>query len=65
MGGKTSYASIKKYEDKTYDKFLLRLPKGQKEHIKGHAESRGESLNGFIQRAINETVLRDTQESES
>ena len=27
--------------------------------VKAHAEQRGESLNGFIQRAIDETIQRD------
>lgn len=62
MGGKTSYASIKKYEDKAYDKVLLRLPKGQREEIKAHAAQKdGGSVNAFINRAINETMERDTE----
>lgn len=59
MGGKNSYESIKRYEDKTYDKVLVRMPKGRKEIIKDHAESHGESVNGFINRAITETMGRD------
>lgn len=42
---------------------LKRVPLDvQKEHyekIKAHAESRGESVNGFIKRAIDETMSRD------
>ena len=41
------------------DKILLALPKGQKEVIKAHAGTRGESVNGFIGRAIKETIERD------
>ena len=59
MGGKTSYESIKKYEDKAYDKILLRLPKGRKEELKAHAESQGESVNGFINRAIDEAMKEE------
>ncbi|MEG1564428.1 MAG: Arc family DNA-binding protein [Bacteroides sp.] len=58
MGGKNSYASIKRYEDKAYDKVLLRLPKGDKETIQAHAEAHSESMNGFINRAISETMER-------
>lgn len=29
------------------------------EEIKAHADSKGESLNGFIKRAIDETMERD------
>lgn len=59
MGGKNSYESIKRYEDKAYDKVLVRLPKGTKENIQAHAEAHSESVNGFINRAITETMERD------
>lgn len=59
MGGKNSYESIKRYEDKAYDKILVRMPKGQKDLIQAHAEAQGESTNGFINRAISETIERD------
>ena len=61
MGGKNSYESIKRYEDKAYDKVLVRMPKGQKELIQAHAEAHGESTNGFINRAISETMERDKE----
>lgn len=59
MGGKNSYESIKRYQDKAYDKILIRLPKGQKDTIQVHAQAQGESVNGFIGRAISETMERD------
>ena len=59
MGGKNSYESIKRYEDKAYDKVLVRLPKGQREVIQSFAQSRGESVNGFINAAISEKMERD------
>ena len=59
MGGKNSYESIKRYEDKAYDKILVRMPKGQKDLIQAHAEAQGESTNGFINRAISEPMERD------
>lgn len=59
MGGKNSYESIKRYEDKAYDKILVRMPKGQKDLIQAHAEAQGESTNGFINRAISETMERN------
>ena len=59
MGGKNRYESIKRYEDKAYDKILVRMPKGQKDLIQAHAEAQGESTNGFINRAISETMERD------
>ena len=59
MGGKNSYESIKRSEDKAYDKVLVRFPKGKKDIIKTHAEAHNESVNGFINRAIDEAIERD------
>lgn len=41
------------------DRISLALPKGTKERIQTHAKKRGESVNGFIGRAVNETMERD------
>ena len=57
--GKPSTAAQNRYIAKAYDRVNLTLPKGRKEEVKAHAEQRGESLNGFIQRAIDETNQRD------
>lgn len=48
-----------KYEAKAYDKTLIRLPKGRLDEIRAHIEPAGESLNGFINRAIAEAIERD------
>ena len=37
------------------------VPKGEKDLIQAHAEAHGESTNGFINRAISETVERDNE----
>ena len=39
------------------------LHKGRKEQIKSHAEDRGESVNVFINHAINETIARDNNDT--
>jgi len=57
--GKASTKAQNKYIAKAYDRVNLTLPKGQKETIQAHAEARSESLNGFINRAIGETIERD------
>lgn len=44
------------------DEIKLRVPKGQKEVIKAHADRNGESVNGFISRAIDETMKRDQED---
>lgn len=64
MGGKTSAKSKNEWIAKAYDRINLTLPKGQKDIIKAHAESRGESVNGFITRAIGETMERDKSTGE-
>ena len=48
-----------KWIAKAYDRVNLTLPKGQKEVVQAHASTRGESVNGFIGRAILETMERD------
>ena len=64
-GGKSMPASkaqqraVSKYMKENYDEIKVRVEKGQKDIIKAHAEARGESVNGFIGRAIDETMERD------
>ena len=62
MGGKNSYESIKRYEDKAYDKVLVRMPKGRKDEIQAFAAQTGESVNGFINRAIGEAMGESPQQ---
>ena len=47
-----------KYNLKAYDRVELKVKKGKKETIKAHAESKGESINAFVNRAIDETIER-------
>ena len=42
-----------------FEKILLRLAPEEKENIKAHADSLNESVNGFVLRAIRETIQRD------
>lgn len=56
---KAQMAATAKYEAKVYDKILVRFPKGKKDEMQAHAEARSESVNGFINRAITETMERD------
>lgn len=60
MARTNSQASTARYEAKVYDKTLIRLRKGELDAVRIHAASQGESLNGFLNRAIRETVERDT-----
>lgn len=58
---KTSATVKNRYNAKAYDRIGLVVPKGQKDIIKTHAEARGESVNGFIQRAINQAMQNDNE----
>ncbi|MCH5300956.1 MAG: hypothetical protein J1E56_06520 [Ruminococcus sp.] len=48
-----------KYNAKAYEEIKVRVYKGEKDKIKTHAEQQGESVNGFVKRAIDETIERD------
>ncbi len=56
---KAQQAAVNRYVKEKYDRVLLTMPKGQKDEIKVHAAARGESVNGFITRAISETMERE------
>lgn len=56
---KAQQASVNKYVKANYDRINVTFPKGRKEEIQAHAAARGESVNGFIGRAIDETMERD------
>ncbi len=57
---KAQQKAVNKYVKEKYDRVLLTMDKGRKETIKAHAEALGESVNGFINRAITEAMERDT-----
>ena len=53
---KAQQRAVSKYMKENYDEIKVRMEKGQKNTIKAHAEARGESVNGFVNRAIAETM---------
>lgn len=64
MPGKVSAAQLRataKYEKAKLDHIHLRLQKGKKQIIQDHAAARGESVNGFVSRAIDEAMERDNR----
>ena len=61
MGGKASAASKNAWNARNYDRINLIVKKGQQQVIQQHAEKAGESVNGFINRAIEEAMQRDQQ----
>ena len=44
-----------------YDRINLTVPKGKKDEIKAHAESLGESVNGYLWRLIQEDMARNKE----
>lgn len=59
--GKATTKAQNKWIAKAYDRINLTVEKGKKDLIREHADSKGESVNGFINRAINETMEREKE----
>lgn len=51
--------ATQKYKKKNYKRIPLEVTKENYEQIKSHSQARKETVNGFIKRAINETIERD------
>ena len=60
---KKQQACVNKYIKSHYDRINVTFPKGTKEALIQHAESRGESVNAFIKRSVLETMCRDKQQT--
>ena len=56
---KAQQRATAKYVKENYDRIEVKVPKGDKELYKAHAEQQGESLNEFAKRAMRETMERD------
>lgn len=58
---KAQQKAVNKYVRENYDRVNVNMAKGKKEVVQAHAEAQGESLNAFINRAITETMERDSE----
>lgn len=56
---KAQQKATAKYNAANYDRLEVKVAKGQKVSIAAHAAAQGESMNGFLNRAISETMERD------
>ena len=56
---KAQQKAVNKYMAANYDRINLTVTKGRKAVIQAHAQAQGESVNGFVNRAIDETMERD------
>ena len=55
--------AVRNYLDKQ-DDIRFRVPKGEREIYRKHAEEMGESLAAFLKRAAKETLERDNKKAE-
>ena len=62
---KAQQEAVARYNAKSYDRIELKVKKGRKDIVKSHADKKGESLNGFINRAIDETIERDNTDTDT
>ena len=56
---KNQQKSVNKYIQKNYDRINLTLPRGKKAELQEHAQANGESVNAFIARAIEKTLMEE------
>lgn len=56
---KAQQKAVNKYMKSSYDRVNLVMPKGKKDIIQAHAAQQGESVNAYINRAIDEAMQRD------
>lgn len=56
---KANQRAVNKYVKNNYDRINVTMQKGKKDIIQAHAESQGESVNGFINRAIDYQISHD------
>lgn len=57
---KAQQISVNKYVQKNYDRINVTFPKGQKELIKAAATAAGESVNGYIKKAVDDRMERES-----
>ena len=62
---KAQQKAVSKYMKENYDEIKVRVSKGTKGRIQAHAAAQSESVNGFINRAIAETMKRDTEAADN
>ena len=58
-------AANNRYNDKAYDRINIVVKKGKKEIIQAYAAAQGESVNSFINKAIDEKLERGQKEKAS
>lgn len=57
---KAQQKAVSKYMKENYDMYQIRMPKGKKETIQTVAAAVGQSVNAYINQAIDERMNRDS-----
>lgn len=52
--------AVAKYNAKSYDRLELKVAKGKKDIIQSIAENQGQSVNGYIKKAVEVKIKADT-----
>lgn len=58
---KAQQKAVNKYMKENYDRVNLILPRGKKARLQEHVQKTEESVNAFINRAIDEALARDLE----
>ena len=53
--------AVAKFNAVRYEQILVRVRKGKRAAIQKHAQARGESMNAFVNRAIDAAMEREAQ----
>ena len=53
---------MQKYVKNNYDRVVVTFPKGRREEIKTAATAAGESVNGYIKKAVDQRMERESNE---
>ena len=57
---KANQRAVNKYMKNNYDRINVTMPKGKKETIQAHADAQGQSVNAYINAAIDEKMAQES-----
>ena len=61
---KAQQKAVAKYMKNNYDEIKVRVEKGKREIIKTAATAAGESVNGYIKKAVDQRMERETADND-
>ena len=61
---KAQQKAVNKYVKNNYDRINVTFPKGQKEIITEAATAAGESVNGYIKKAVDQRMEREAADND-